>query len=101
MKFNYKAITQDKTITKGTLEAANITEAREYVKNGGLLLVSIEEENKNIPFIDYLNKLDQGKFDTVLFTRQLSSMLASGLTLVQSLSILKEQSQSLIMKDVV
>ncbi len=101
MKFNYKAIKPDQTITKGILEASNIGEAKEYLKNGGLLTISIEAENQNIPFADFFSKFTQGKFDTVLFTRQLSSMLASGLTLVQSLSILKEQSQTETMKEVV
>ena len=101
MKFSYKAISKDQTISTGIFEASNIGEAKEYLKNGGFLPISIEQENKDVPFANVLNQLNQGKFDTVLFTRQLSSMLSSGLTLVQSLSILKEQSTSEVVKEVV
>ncbi|MGH7245801.1 MAG: type II secretion system F family protein, partial [Candidatus Levyibacteriota bacterium] len=51
------------------------------------------------PFLEQFKKSKTS--DLVLFTRQLSSMLTAGLTLMQSLSILKEQIQNDVMKEVV
>src|SRR5581483_5586495 len=85
MKFSYKAVTTDGKIVRGVLEAKDKGEAVIYLRNRNLL-----------PFINKARS-----FDLVFFTRQLSSMISSGLTLVQSLNVLKEQSTNPYMTGVV
>lgn len=101
MKFKYKVISKDKKIVSGSIDARDVLEAKEYLKNADFVPIFIESENQSFSFSQDFSKFSRGKFNTVLFTRQLSSMLSSGLTLVQSLSILKEQNENETMKDIV
>lgn len=100
MKLSYKASTKDGKISQGLIEAKDPQEAALFLRGRELLPIKIVEfEDKKIPFIPNFNKTSST--DLVLFTRQLSSMLTSGLTLMQALNILKEQMQNKIMKEVV
>ncbi len=91
MRLRYKAITRDNKIIRGLVDAKEINEAAVYLRSKNLVPITIAQESKN----SILNKLPfLGKIkgsDLILFTRQLSSMLSSGLTLIRSLEILKEQ----------
>lgn len=100
MKISFRASAPDGKITQGVLEARSIDEAVGFLRNKGLLPLSIKEEKKqDIPFADFFNKTSTQ--DVVLFTRQLASVLASGLTLMQALNILKEQIQNPQMREIV
>lgn len=101
MKLQYKAVGKDGELTKGILEAKDNNEAAGILRARGLLPVQIsltqdEAVNKYLPF---LNKLNQT--EVVFFTRQLSSMLSAGLTLLQSLNILRDQVQNPKMRDII
>ncbi|MEK7559169.1 MAG: type II secretion system F family protein [Patescibacteria group bacterium] len=91
MKLRYKAVTKDSKIVRGLVEAKDTAEAVNYLRNKELVPVSVTEDRRNdiSAFIPFFGKVKKG--DLVLFTRQLSSMLSSGLTLIKSLEILKEQ----------
>ena len=101
MKLRYKAVTTDSIIVRGLVEAKDTAEAVTYLRNKDLLPVSITPDKKNdlSQFIPFIGKVKQG--DLVLFTRQLSSMLSSGLTLIKSLQILQEQMVGRAMFDVI
>lgn len=100
MKLTYKATTKDGKISQGLIEAKDIQEAAYFLRNRDMLPIRIVPvEEKSIPFFSSFKKTSSN--DLVLFTRQLSSMLASGLTLMQSLTILKEQIVSPMMNEVV
>lgn len=101
MKLNYKAATKDGKIIKGIVEAKDIKEAAIYLRGRGFLPINIRSrDEKNIlSSLPFLNKVKSS--DIVFFTRQLSSMLVAGLTLMQALSILKDQMQNPAMADVV
>lgn len=91
MKLRYKAVTKEGNSIQGLIEAADRSEAANYLRSKDLLPIRITHEKgrtaaRIIPFLGRLRSKD-----IVLFTRQLSSMLASGLTLMRSLEILKEQ----------
>jgi type IV pilus assembly protein PilC len=100
MKLIYKATSADGTVQQGTIEAKDINEAAYYLRSRALLPISIREKPEDSFSLDSLFKRQSGT-DIVLFTRQLSSILASGLTLMQGLSILKEQLQNDSMKTIV
>lgn len=101
MKIIYKAADKTGKISQGTLEAKGIEEAANYLRSKEMVPIKIEAEESNpwksLPFLK--NKIKSS--DLVLFTRQLSSMLSSGLTLMRSLDILKDQIQTPVMQDVV
>lgn len=101
MKLRYKAATSDGKLSQGLLDAKDIKEAADYLRAKNLIPVLIERtDNKffaNLPFLS--KKVSQA--DLVLFTRQLSSMLSSGLTLFRALEILKEQMENPQMAEVV
>lgn len=73
----------------GSLESRDQHEAISILHKRGLIVISIKEarlkKTKSSPV-----KLD----DLVVFSRQLATMVESGITLVQALSILSEQSEN-------
>lgn len=92
MKLYYKAITNKGVPISGVIDAKNPSEAATYLRNKEVIPIKIIKRGNNslssfLPFIG--NKVKSG--DIVNFTRQLSSMLTSGLTLLRSLEILKNQ----------
>ncbi len=90
MRLRYKAITKEGKISQGLLDAKDIGETAGYLRARGLTPVSITRiDNQFWTELPFFNKINNT--DLVMFTRQLSSMLTSGLTLMRGLEILKEQ----------
>ncbi len=101
MKLSYKATTQDGKVVQGMIEAKDKTEAATYLRSKQMLPIQISSgESKDIlaPFA-FLKRSNTA--DLVLFTRQLSSILTAGLTLMQALGILREQMQKTSMHEIV
>lgn len=91
MKFFYKATSRDGKRTFGVIEAREKNEVVSYLRSHGLLPISVTQKKESailslLPFYRKVTSSDVG-----FFTRQLASMLTSGLTLMESLRILKEQ----------
>jgi type IV pilus assembly protein PilC len=90
MRLRYKAITKEGKIAQGLLDAKSIAETAGYLRARGLTPINITRiDNQfwnDLPFFNNVNNTD-----LIIFTRQLSSMLTSGLTLMRALEILKEQ----------
>lgn len=91
MRLRYKAITKDNKIIHGLVDAKDISEAASYLRSKSLVPITISQaaQNsilKNLPFLGKIKTAD-----LIVFTRQLSSMLSSGLTLIRSLEILRDQ----------
>lgn len=101
MKLNYKAVTEDGKIVRGVIEAKDVAGAAIYLRNRGFLPIKISKRDEKgvLKYIPFLNRTKSS--DVVFFTRQLSSMLSSGLTIMQALNILKEQIQSPVMAEIV
>lgn len=100
MKLNYKAVNKEGKTVKGVIEGKSVAEAADYLRSSGFLPVSVLEKKEDAlaKYFPFLKKTSSS--DLLFFTRQLASMLSSGLTLMQSLSILKEQVQSPAMAEV-
>lgn len=91
MKLYYKAVSEDGKTVHGEIEAKDPQEAAVYLRSNKLLPVKItHEKEKTLKEILSFGQR-QGANDLVFFTRQLSSMLTSGLTLMQALLIMKNQ----------
>lgn len=100
MNFKYKATSTNLQIIEGSIDAKNATEAAVSLRNQNLTPITINKQGTGARFsIPFLNKSSSG--DLVVFTRQLSSMLSSGLTIMQSLRILKDQMQKESMQNVI
>jgi type II secretory pathway component PulF len=92
MQYTYKATNADGKIIQGLIDANDTTTAATYLRSRQLYPISIAPKKVG----GFLSLSFSGKVsttDVVFFTRQLSSMLASGLTLMQALTILKTQVQ--------
>jgi type IV pilus assembly protein PilC len=100
MKLYYRAVGQDGKVVRGLIEAKDIKEAAYYLRKHQMLPIVISSGSKfNLstlfPFLRKTNKKD-----VIFFTRQLASMLSSGLTLMQALTIMKDQIRKPGMNDV-
>src|SRR5579872_85519 len=100
MKLAYRAVERSGKAIHGTIEAKDITEAAGYLRSKDILPIKIyaKKETDLRKYIPFLNKT---KGDIVLFTRQLSSMISSGLTLLQSLRLLQDEVSSTQIKAII
>jgi len=90
MKLFYKAISQDGKSIQGLIDAKDERGVINYLRSQKLVPIKVTPVAKvGLSRISFVFKPKLA--DRVFFTRQLSSMLASGLTLMQSLEILKNQ----------
>lgn len=92
MKLYYKAVTNKGESIDGLIEAKDLSEAAAYLRSKELLPIKIVKREKSkfgnlIPFFGERIKSSE----VIGLTRQLSSMLTSGITLLRSLEILKNQ----------
>lgn len=101
MRLGYKAVTHEGKVVRGIIEAKDINEAASYLRTRDLLPIRVWPKNdQGVQLIlSVFNRFTAS--DLVFITRQLSSMLNSGLTLMQSLNILKDQVTSPMVKDLV
>ena len=97
MRLRYKAITKDNKIIRGLVDANEINEAAAYLRSKNLVPITITQESKDtfLKYVPFFGKAQKSQL--IVFTRELSSMLSSGLTLMRSLEILKEQFTNEIM----
>ena len=95
--FEYTARTSSNQIQKGQVELPSKEEVSAYLRKNRMALVSVREAPKQI-------KLSFGggvkTRDIVIFTRQFATMINAGLPLVQSLTILAQQTENQTLKDV-
>ena len=101
MKLYYRAVTQDGKTIRGLVEAKDERDAAFYLRQHNLVPIKIMQSDQSslTKFLQLFQK-PSGR-ELVFFTRQLSSMLASGLTLMQALEILKNQIKGVAMSEVV
>ncbi len=92
MKFIYKARDWSGKLIKGEADFRDKKEVLESIKNSGLIPFFVSEKKEN-----FLKEINKNLFSKVklkqvsVFTRQLSTMMNSGLPLTDSLSLLKNQ----------
>ena len=95
MKFNYQVRTKTGEIQSGVVEASSREAAISILQKHGLY-VTILEETREIPLyakrIKIFERISQK--DIVLFSRQLSIMFASKVTLIESLRTLASQTRN-------
>ncbi|HSA83704.1 MAG TPA: type II secretion system F family protein [Patescibacteria group bacterium] len=99
MKFYYRAVTQNGKPIQGFIDSRDTREAALYLQKHQLIPIKILEAG-NVGLSRYVHFLKKASMkDLIFFTRQLSSMLGSGLTLMQSLLIMRDQMKTSAMAD--
>jgi len=89
MRFTYKALKNDKIITK-SIEAYSENDVVAFLRKNEYIPIEIKKDEQLLPQLNLL--FDKVSFvDIVDFTRQLAIMLNAGLTLVDSFAILEKQ----------
>ena len=83
------------SVTK-EIEATNITEVRGKLKEQGLFPMEISQKAQNASLIDTIKKrMEENKKvklkDLTIFSRQFSTMINAGVSLVRTLNILADQ----------
>ncbi len=100
MKLAYRAVNEKGKIVHGLVEAKDEEEAASFLRKQQFVPIVIKVFNQNSS-LRYLLNRRSAKKDLVFFTRQLSSMLTSGLTVMQALTILRNQVQNPAMAEVI
>jgi len=97
-KFKYVAKDSGGSKTKGTVEADTENEALSTLRRENLIVISIKKDmgGKDIKLFGSGTKQKQPRAhvkskDLVVFTRQLSTMMSSGISLLECLEVLSEQ----------
>ncbi|MFY9488960.1 MAG: type II secretion system F family protein [Solirubrobacterales bacterium] len=100
--YAYKAI--DPTIGQeiaGEIEAENKVGVTEHLRGKGLIVLEIDEQ-KPTDVGDIFSRFKKvSPKALVIFTRQLSTMIDSGMSLLRALYILEEQTDDEVLKDIV
>lgn len=93
MKLFYIAVTTDGKKVRGFIEANDTGKAAVYLREHNMHPIRIEQQQTMdmAAVSQFFNKVSNK--DLIFFTKQISSMLSSGLTLSQALVILKNQTK--------
>jgi len=86
--FSWKALTQEGKKSKGTIEAFSLHEAKEKLRQLNLIIVEITEVQKKETRISSLTQ-----DNLVVFTSQLSQLIAAKIPLYEGLLALEEQAR--------
>lgn len=90
MQFTYTAVDKTGKKEEGKIDANQEKDVLDFLRNKELIPLKVEKKTKS-EFSNFVQFKKIGPGDTVMFTRQLSSMIVSGLTIIESLTILKQQ----------
>lgn len=94
-QFNYRVRTPAGSTTDGIIDAADLRSAMNKLKSQKYVIVEINEKKSSIldNITNAIKSIGTGvsSNDLVLFSRQLSTLVSSGVPIVQGLAILEEQ----------
>ncbi len=95
-KFIYKAKIEPEKVIKGTIEAETETAAVNRLNQKGYFPISLTREDTDFILLRKIRSQD-----LAIFTRQLSTLLESGLTLIKALGILRSQTEDKYLQAVI
>jgi type IV pilus assembly protein PilC len=102
MKFQYKARTKEGELQVGDVEASNRETALNILFGHGLFVLSIEEEKNDVWYERILGFLKRVKVnDVMIFTRQFATLLASQVSISDSLTNLFKQTTNPLLKEAI
>lgn len=90
--YSYKVRDQKGKPDRGTVEARSDKDAATLLREQGFLVIEINPLGQGLTLANLSALFQRVTFtDVVTFTRQLSTMITSGLTLTEALTVLREQ----------
>src|SRR5437763_9181868 len=93
--FAFKALDLSGTHTRGELEADDKQSVASQLRSKGLIVIDIEEQKGAADVGDFLARFKKVKAqELTVATRQLSTMVSSGMSLLRALYVLEEQAKS-------
>lgn len=90
-RFTYKVKNKDGVTEKGVVEAQNVKQAGVLLHEHGYFIIELKTAQSTVFTPSGAIQSGINLNDLVHFTRQLSTMITAGLTLVESLGILQQQ----------
>src|SRR5215203_5515359 len=100
--FTFKALDLSGVSTRGEVEAENKQHVASQMRAKGLIVVDIVEKKSSGDVGDILARLKRVKSqELTVATRQLSTMISSGMSLLRSLYVLEEQAENDKLKEAI
>lgn len=100
MFFEYKAKDKDNRLVKGMVEAESETAASEVLREKGLIIIALTERKGGwTAGLQFLNRVKAK--DLVIFSRQLSVLIASTVPIVQALRVLVKQTENVVLQSII
>ncbi len=98
--YAFKALDLAGVSTRGELEADDKQQVASQLRGKGLIVLDIEEKKSSADVGDIVARFKKVKAqELTIATRQLSTMVSSGMSLLRSLYVLEEQTKSDKLKD--
>ena len=91
--YKYKALTKDKRTVSGVVDAPSENIAIDILKEKSLVIISLFETKYGGKFSFILERIKLK--DIVVFSRQFSVLIASNISLIQSLKLLIDQTDNI------
>jgi len=103
MAYQYRAYTLDKRIVQGTIDAPSESMAEETLYRAGYRRVlSLREIRPRLTLERLLPSLFGVKSQDVIdFSRQLATLIESGISIVSALQLLEEQAPTVVLRKVI
>lgn len=99
-KFQWTGISQQGKRLKGILQASDIKTAEQELRNKEIIVITIVKKTQTSFSISILKEKPKSK-DIVLFTRFLSTMLSSGMPIIQALDLIGRDQEKESMKSII
>ena len=100
MVFSYKAVDSTGTVVTGTYNAAEKTQVISYLKAQGMTPVSIGS-GVNTDLSAYMPQKKPAAKDLSMFCEQFSALLKAGVTILDGLKLLIEQTKNKALKEAI
>src|SRR5919205_2767342 len=98
--FAFKALDLAGVSTRGELEADSKQQVASQLRGRGLIVLDIEEKKGSADVGDMLQRFKRVKAqDLTIATRQLSTMVSSGMSLLRALYVIEEQTENEKLKE--
>jgi type IV pilus assembly protein PilC len=99
--YAFKAVDLAGVPSSGQIEADSKQAVTDQLRGRGLIVLDIDEQKGSLNVDDLFERFKKVKArDVTVMTRQLSTMVSSGMSLLRSFYILEEQTESQLLKEV-
>jgi type IV pilus assembly protein PilC len=97
--FAYKALDPTGSTVKGEIEAADKVAVASQLRSRGLIVVDIDEQGGSGDIFERFKKVKPDEL--TVMTRQFSTMVSSGMSMLRALYVLEEQQENPKLKDAI